>query len=217
MKIQLLIVGALVLAMTQAYAGDGDEGVGETQAMPSPSSAQSTTQVQASVPDTAAEMESEVESEAEQESEDRHAPGHVGRAVFTSAIEAREPANQLDKIENTTGKVYFFSELLDMDGQTVTHRWLYNGKTMADVNFKVGGSRWRVHSSKNMMPGWTGDWKVEVLNGEGRVISTQQFEYVPGHHAENEEIDGETVPQGMGAGEPASMSDSMMDSPTAPE
>jgi hypothetical protein len=48
---------------------------------------------------------------------------------------------------------------------------------MAEVSFQVGGPRWRVWSSKNMMPEWVGGWKAQVVNSAGEVIAEKSFTY----------------------------------------
>ncbi len=97
----------------------------------------------------------------------------VARAQFTSAMIDREPADNLTSIGVGAARAYFFTELRNMDGQTVTHRWTYNGEVKASVEFNVRGPRWRVHSSKNMTSEWTGDWTVDVLDGSGNVVATR--------------------------------------------
>ena len=106
------------------------------------------------------------------------ATGTVSRAQFTSAIENREPVDELEAVENDLRTVYFFTELKDMDGQTAVHRWSYNGQVMAEVSFPVGGARWRVYSSKNLLPEWVGTWTVDVLNANGDVVESRSFTYV---------------------------------------
>lgn len=104
--------------------------------------------------------------------------GEVARAQFTTAIEAREPVDKVTILSNDVNKVYFFSELRNLQGQSVTHRWLLGGKVMAEVNFNVGGPRWRVNSSKTLLPGWIGDWTVTVVDNSGIVLSEYNFQYV---------------------------------------
>ena len=104
--------------------------------------------------------------------------GEVARAQFTTAIEAREPVDKVTILSNDVNKVYFFSELRNLQGQSVTHRWLLGGKVMAEVNFSVGGPRWRVNSSKALLPGWIGDWSVAVVDNSGTVLSEVKFQYV---------------------------------------
>ncbi len=104
--------------------------------------------------------------------------GSVMRSAFTTVIEDREPAEDLTTLPNAVPRVMYFTELRDMEGQTATHRWEYNGQVMAEVKFKVRGPRWRVWSSKNLVPGWTGKWKVSVLNAAGEVIAEDELAYV---------------------------------------
>ena len=103
--------------------------------------------------------------------------GSVVRSVFTSAVEDREPTDSIKELSTNSDKVIYYTELRDMAGQTARHRWEYNGEVMAEVEFNVGGSRWRVWSSKSFVPGWTGEWKVSVLNGANEVISEDVLNY----------------------------------------
>ena len=61
-------------------------------------------------------------------------------------------------------------------GGSITHRWIYKGKTMAEPTLKIGGPDWRTWSSKNIDSLWSGDWKVEVVdNSDSSVIDTLEF------------------------------------------
>jgi Protein of unknown function (DUF2914) len=102
----------------------------------------------------------------------------VSRSAFTTAIENKEPASELKTISNNVGSVYFFTELTGLDGHTITHRWEYKSKIMAEIPFNIGANRWRTWSSKNILPGWTGTWKVSVLDEGGNVIEQNEFEYI---------------------------------------
>ena len=103
--------------------------------------------------------------------------GSVVRSAFTTEIAEREPTQNLQNLTNENGKVMFFTELRDMSGQTAIHRWQYEGKVVAEIEFNVKGPRWRVWSSKSLVPQWTGDWKVSVINGAGEVISEKNLSY----------------------------------------
>jgi hypothetical protein len=106
--------------------------------------------------------------------------GSVARSTFTSGIQDREPVDQLTEVTTPSGKIYFFTELRDLDGQTVQHRWLYQGQVVAEVAFNVGGSRWRVWSNKSLQPDQLGTWTVEVVDGNGRVIASANIEQKEG-------------------------------------
>ena len=101
--------------------------------------------------------------------------GSVVRSAFTSEIANREPTDKLEQATTDAEKIVFFTELRDMSGQVAKHRWEHNGKVMAEVEFKVNGPRWRVWSSKKIMPEQSGDWKVSVINSAGEVISEKSL------------------------------------------
>jgi hypothetical protein len=103
--------------------------------------------------------------------------GWVARAVFTSAIEQREPVDQLAVVPNSMREVYFFTDLRQLQGKQVTHRWEYDGEVMAEVKFKVGGPRWRVFSRKSLDPDKTGKWTVVVVDETGWPLRASIFDY----------------------------------------
>lgn len=103
--------------------------------------------------------------------------GTVARAAVTRAIENREPVDEVSDVTTDTERLYYFTELRGMEGETVTHRWEHNGQTMAEVAFQVGGPRWRVYSSKNLMSDWTGEWQVSVVDFAGNVLHRDTFMY----------------------------------------
>ena len=102
----------------------------------------------------------------------------VSRSAFTTAIDNKEPVSELKTITNNVGNVYFFTEILGLDGHTITHRWEYNSKVMAEIPFNIGANRWRTWSSKSVLPAWTGTWIVSVLDEGGNVIEQNEFEYI---------------------------------------
>jgi hypothetical protein len=103
--------------------------------------------------------------------------GTVARAQFASGIQDREPVDGLTNLPNDKTQVYFFTELKDMTGTRVTHRWEYKGQVMAEQPFDVGGARWRVWSSKTFDPLWTGEWKVSVVDGNGATLAVHTLGY----------------------------------------
>ena len=99
--------------------------------------------------------------------------GKLVRAVFTTGIQDREPVDEIQSVNRDLTKVYFFTELHGMEGETVTHRWIYQGEVKAEITFYVRAWRWRIHSSKNLVREWIGDWTVDVVGGGGNIIETK--------------------------------------------
>ncbi|MFK7885704.1 MAG: DUF2914 domain-containing protein [Gammaproteobacteria bacterium] len=108
--------------------------------------------------------------------------GNVTRSIVTSDVADLEPVDNLGaNITLTNGgyqTVFYFTELRNFTAGNIVHRWTYNGRVIADVPLRVnGGWRWRTYSSKDLLPGMTGDWSVSVVDGDGRVLGEQKFRF----------------------------------------
>ena len=105
------------------------------------------------------------------------ANGWVARSVFTTDIQEREPLDAVNELSNDYQLVFFFTDLRDLTGATIVHRWTWNGTLMAEVPIEVGGPRWRAYSSKNLHSSWLGSWTAQVVDASGKVLSEQSFAY----------------------------------------
>ena len=105
------------------------------------------------------------------------AQGYVARAQFTRGVVGREPIDELHDLPPDLDKLYFFTELRDMTGQTVIHRWEHEGEVVAEVKMKVGGPRWRTYSSKQLPARREGRWSVVVLDEQGWPIKASHIDF----------------------------------------
>ena len=103
---------------------------------------------------------------------------NISKAVFALDIKDRAPINIIEELDNSLGKIYFFTNIRNLQGQSITHRWIYKDKVMADIVFDVKGPRWRVWSSKNLWHTWLGKWTVQVITSESEVIYEKEFNYI---------------------------------------
>ena len=104
--------------------------------------------------------------------------GEVARAMFTIGVDNREPVIRVDSIDSSSYRsVTFFSELKEMTGHNITHQWTFNGEVMFEKTFEVKGPRWRVWTSKTLIPSWAGTWTVNVLDDDRSVLASESFEY----------------------------------------
>jgi len=142
--------------------------------------------------------------------------GVVAKSAFTTEIVDREPVNDLDSVSTDIKQIYFFTDIRNMSGNRVTHRWLHSGETRAEVSFNVGGPRWRVHSSKNLAPEWVGDWTVEVVDSSGSVIHKDSFVYSKGTGMMETAPATESQPEMKTETTPATESQPEMKTETAP-
>ena len=106
------------------------------------------------------------------------AAGEIRRALFTTGIDNREPVAIVDSIDSTSSNsVSFYTEITNMSGQTITHQWTHLDKVMFEKTFEVKAERWRVWTSKTLIPNWTGTWTVNVLDDERELLTSKSFEY----------------------------------------
>ena len=91
--------------------------------------------------------------------------------------ENRELVGETAQFSAGIEKIYCLTRLQGLEAPTsVTHVWYRDGKTMARVDLNVASSDWRTWSSKRLLPEWTGNWEVKVLDSDGRVLSSAGFE-----------------------------------------
>ena len=104
--------------------------------------------------------------------------GEVSRSMFTIGVDNREPVLMVNSIDSSAyTAISFFTELNDLSGHNVIHQWTYNGDVMFEKTFEVNGSRWRIWTSKTLIPTWTGAWTVNVLDDDRSVLASKSFEY----------------------------------------
>jgi hypothetical protein len=101
--------------------------------------------------------------------------GGVERGVFTTAVVDREPVDQVVEVGPEQNRITYFTELRDLTGHNITHQWIYDDNIMFEKTFSVGGPRWRVWSSKNLLPEWKGTWVVKTLDDDRSLLMTQSF------------------------------------------
>jgi hypothetical protein len=90
--------------------------------------------------------------------------------------EARALVGESAAFDATTPTVYCRTRIVGaQEPTTVTHVWYRDGKTVAHVELNVGSPDWRTVSSKQLLPAWTGDWEVRVLDSAGNLLRSEAF------------------------------------------
>ncbi len=119
-----------------------------------------------------------ISNAAAQSSQSQAGKQRVARGLFSTNVIDREPVDQVIILTNAVDQVYFYTDLRNYQGQTITHRWEFEGKLVSEKKFEVGGSRWRVYSQKDLNPTMIGTWTVVVSDGRGWPIYAAIFQYV---------------------------------------
>jgi hypothetical protein len=113
-------------------------------------------------------------------STDEVTSAHVARAILTSNVRNREPVDQLGSViqaEQGVQTLFYFTEISNLQGESITHRWEYEGNVIFEKSFSIGSNRWRVYSSKRLTPSMTGRWQASVLDSEGTLLARSTFVY----------------------------------------
>ncbi|MCU7926251.1 MAG: DUF2914 domain-containing protein [Candidatus Thiodiazotropha sp. (ex Dulcina madagascariensis)] len=101
---------------------------------------------------------------------------YVARAIFTTDIVDREPVDQVVSLDEQATKVIFFTDLRNLQGRTVIHRWEFEGKVVSEVEIDVKGPRWRAYSVKSLHPDRVGKWTVFVIDESGWPLHASIFQ-----------------------------------------
>ncbi|HSH71251.1 MAG TPA: DUF2914 domain-containing protein [Deferrisomatales bacterium] len=98
-------------------------------------------------------------------------------AVLATGVENRQPVGTANTFPADVGRVYAYTRVVGAAGEgSVTHVWYYAGQVKAQVQLAVRSDDWRTWSSKTILPGWTGEWLVEVQGADGRVLASVPFQ-----------------------------------------
>jgi len=100
---------------------------------------------------------------------------NVKRAQFCTAVQEREPVDELTTLAAPAERVFFFTELVGLAGKTVTHKWSLDGQSMSELAIPVGGDRWRCWSTKSLGGTSAGTWKVTVVDDAGTTLAEKSL------------------------------------------
>jgi hypothetical protein len=101
----------------------------------------------------------------------------IVQSAFAISIKNHQPVNVVQQLNNNISKIYFFTDMRNFQGQTLTHQWSLNGWVAQSIPFEVKGNRWRVSSNKSLKPRSKGTWTVKVLDEQGKIIKQASVSY----------------------------------------
>jgi hypothetical protein len=100
----------------------------------------------------------------------------VNEIAVCTSVENRQPMGTDSVFSADIGKLYCFTGLTSQtDMAEISHVWFYNDKEMAKINLAAKGKSWHTWSAKTIMPAWKGNWRVEIQDSNGNVISSISF------------------------------------------
>jgi hypothetical protein len=102
----------------------------------------------------------------------------VTRIRFTTAVVDEEPVDNLTELNNgAPQRIYCFTELTNLAGQVVIHRWEYRGELIGKTPLYVNAPHARVWSSRLLTPDRPGSWTVVVVTATGKILAERTLDY----------------------------------------
>lgn len=100
----------------------------------------------------------------------------INRFVICQDVENHEPVGITNTFSADTEAAYAFLEARDVSADVeVDFVWYHGNEELARVPLSIRkGYRWRTYSSKKLA-GRTGQWKVEIQDQTGAVLSSLDF------------------------------------------
>jgi|GEM_PF-1531978 len=97
----------------------------------------------------------------------------VEKIATASAVENREPVNETAAFDGTAGRVYTWTRISASEiPAKIKHVYYAGGKRAGETELNIGSRSYRVWSYKTV---WPGEWKVEVEDGNGKVLASTTF------------------------------------------
>ena len=115
-------------------------------------------------------IKKEETSEPETNSSQGFVDKRITRALLTIGVNNKEPLEVIVSPvvvnKNKVSGVFYFTEIVDMKGVDLYHRWLWNDEVQYNKKINILGDRWRAATSKTIPYTKTGSWSVRLVNNE---------------------------------------------------
>jgi hypothetical protein len=104
--------------------------------------------------------------------------GRIFSAVFTTHLKDDAATDQVLILTNFSNKIFFVSDMRHFQGQKITHRWEYRGKTVAKYSFDINEPRVKISSSQVLKAHQLGTWRVVITDEKGWPLKAVIFKYI---------------------------------------
>jgi hypothetical protein len=100
----------------------------------------------------------------------------VEEMTFCTGIEEREPVGEASEFTTELERVWCWTNIVGATDTTlVTHKWYWEGENVAEVELEIRYPRMRTWSYKTITPEMIGNWKVEVVDPDGVILTEKSF------------------------------------------
>lgn len=102
----------------------------------------------------------------------------ITEMAVTTKIVRGNPIDSVHRISSSSVKeLYCFTRLVGEEGMetSIRHVWYRDGQKVGESELPVKGEKWRTFSRKAVEKGASGDWRVEALDSEGKLLKSVKF------------------------------------------
>lgn len=100
----------------------------------------------------------------------------VVEAAITTGVVDHMPIDSVESYTVEAGKLYCFTRVLGSAGRDkVIHVWRRDGQEMARIELPLRSDDFRTWSVKTLLPGWSGQWQVDIVDDAGSVLVSLPF------------------------------------------
>lgn len=100
----------------------------------------------------------------------------VEKIAVCTSVENRQPIGVDSVFTANVGHLYCYIKLVSpTDMSKVSHVWFYQDKQMYKIDLTIKAKTFRTWSSKTILSDWKGDWRVEVQDSTGNIITSTSF------------------------------------------
>jgi hypothetical protein len=92
-----------------------------------------------------------------------------------TSVSDRQPAGADTSFAKDVGQLYCFTKLSGGEDAFISHVWYYKDKEILKVELNSKAKTWRTWSKKNILPSAIGEWRVDILSSDGKVLATKNF------------------------------------------
>lgn len=104
---------------------------------------------------------------------------NITRAQLAQGVNKLEPFGEIELPilvdKSKAASVTYFTEVNNMQGETVFHEWLQDGKSIYKRKINIRGDRWRISTSKLFPYNSIGQWQVRIINQQGDILHKIDF------------------------------------------
>jgi hypothetical protein len=102
----------------------------------------------------------------------------ITEMAVTTKIARGNPIDAVRRISSTSVRaLYCFTRVVNPGGEvtTVRHAWYKDGVLMGEHRLPIRGERWRTWSKRPIDRSSVGEWRVDALDQEGKVLRSVAF------------------------------------------